>query len=212
MLFPEIHGRAEDQRGDDGAFAQGPGLLEDQSDGDADEHQHDIDLLAELAHGGADALGDHLDAALHGRAHQVGFQHHGAAEGAHQEGQHTYDQAHRIEAEGDILQNRIQEEIQHGAAQGDVQNLQQLGLAEVLFLDEDLAHEEAAVEQHGEGAHLHADEGGDGGDGGVHRQNADTGLDGEGHGTIDQQDAENRGCNFLGHKHTSFQYMLQTYS
>jgi len=196
-ILPEIHRRSEHQRGDDRALAQRPFRAADERDDDAQHNENDVDLLPELAHGGADAVGNHLDAALHGRAHQAGFQHQRAAECADKERQHAHDHAQWIEGEAHIPEHRVQEEIEYGAAEGDVKDLQQLGLAEVLSFHGDLPKEEAAMKKHGERADLHADQCGDGGDGGVHRHHADPGLDGEGHRTVYQQNTENCGSNFL---------------
>ena len=189
-LLPEVHHRAEDQRRDDRALAQRPLHAEDQRDGHADEHQHDVDLLAQLAHGRAHALGQQLDAALHRRAHQVRFQHQRAAERADHKREHADDQAQRVEGKGHVPEHRIEEEIEHGAAERDVEDLQKLGPAEILLLNGDLPEEKAAVEQHGECADLHADEHGDGRDSRVHRQHADTCLDGKRDGTVHQENAQ----------------------
>lgn len=155
FLLPEIHSRAEHQGGDDGAFPKGPFGAENEGQGNAQQHQSDVDFLTEFAHGNAQTVGDQLDAAFHGSAHQMGFQHQSAAEGAEEECTHRHQQPDGVESEGNILQHGIQEKVQDGSTQCDVQDLKEFCFPEILLLNGNLPQEEAAVEQDRQGAHFY---------------------------------------------------------
>ena len=203
MNLPKIHGGAKDQGGDDSTFPQGPFCAEEQRQCNADDDQQDVDLLPKFALGGTNALGHQLNETLHGGAHQVGFQHQRTAKGAGKEGGYRYQQPDGIEGKADVLQQGVQEEVQHGTAQRDVQDLQKLRFAEGFSLDGNLAKEEGSMKNHGESADFDAQDIGDGGDGGIHRQDTNAGFHGKGHGTIHQNDAQNGISDFLFHYMTS---------
>lgn len=204
VLFPEIHHRTEEKRSDDRAFAQRPFHAEDQRDGDADDDQRDIDLLPQAAHGRVHPVCKQLDEAFHRGAHQVRLQHERAAEGADGKRGKADDYTQRIEGERDVFQDSIEEEIEHGAAQRDVKELEKLSFAEVFALDGDLTEEEAAVEEHRECTDLHADQDSDGGDGGVDRQYADGSLDSKSDSAVNQKNAQNGARDLLKHMHFPF--------
>ena len=71
-----------------------------------------------------------LDEAFHGGTHQAGFQNQGTTKGCGEESGQGHQQPDGIDGEGHILQYRVQEEIQDGATQRDVQNLKQFGFSE----------------------------------------------------------------------------------
>ena len=123
LVLPEIHGRAKHQCGDDGAFPEGPFGAEDEGQNNTQQYQANIDFLAEFSHGDTQPVCDELDAAFHGRTHQMRFQNHRNAESTEERRGHRYDQADRVEGEGDILQYSIEKKVQYCAAQDDIGNL-----------------------------------------------------------------------------------------
>lgn len=152
--------------------------------------QSNVDFLPQFPGGGAHPVSNELDAAFHGGAHEMNFIDHGAAKCADKESGQSNDQPEGVEGESDILQHGIEEEVQHTAPKGDVQDLQKLRLAKIFAFHQELPEKKATVKGHGKSADFDMEHIGDGGDGSIHRQNPQTCFYGESHSAVDQDNAQ----------------------